>query len=134
MRTEIQKERLHNLLRVLNATPEHVLHMQSYTDDDSHCGTAHCLLGWANNDEWFKENSYLQLDEMALSETFGITPSQAEMLFALNVDYRMDPHAIGKAEVVEKLTALIARKRIRAYEAMRMRHPPLAERYKGASD
>jgi len=113
---------LRRLRAVFAKVPAHKVHMR-VINGHSKCGTVHCLLGWAYTDaklvslglDWGSHDIMKNA-----ARTFGLRLDEAKRIF-LNDPARFgsvlitDPHAIDKAQVMDRLDDAIAGKRIKPY-------------------
>jgi hypothetical protein len=119
-----REERLRQLRRVVEAVPDHLLHMRRFTEE-SPCGTAHCALGWAVVDPWFRSQgitSEVHLDGAypfaEAARFFDLTELDTTNLFGGTLDlHEVDPHAVTKAEVLWNIDRLLACLPTRPYRA-----------------
>ena len=130
-------EALRELRRVVEAAPDHQLHMR-VLHEKCECGTAYCALGWTVQDPYFVEKfgdelqrqlgwthttdvDLLDLGFSRLLEItpaiFGISTREADKLFASNIDYYEGPHSVSKAEVLWNIDQLLAGNTTRHYRA-----------------
>lgn len=121
----MDREAILNLRRVVETAPEELLHMRKMTEQAS-CGTAHCALGWARIDPWFKVNKSSMVaftsqgyNSASAAHAFGITEATADLLFAGDASSGIEAHAISKAEVLWNIDHLLDKGFALAYEALR---------------
>lgn len=136
-------EALEQLRRVVEAAPEERLDMRKWCGKSA-CGTTYCAAGWAAIDPWFQRNTDILdtfdvregttrdgvlttlvghrrgagMASKALARIFGIRWREAVFLFGLNLDNDHLPSDVTKAEVLERIDALIAGDDIGPYEAI----------------
>jgi hypothetical protein len=125
-------EALKELRRVAIAAPEDLLHMAVVTEK-APCGTAHCLMGWAMVDPYFRgldgfpkggRDWFTSMVPRA-AKALGLEEIEAHCLFATSphhLTFSLNPHAISKAEVLWNLDELIAGRDAGAYEATQYAH------------
>ncbi len=124
------------LRRVCESIPDDLLHMRSL-EEQSPCGTARCLLGWARLDPWLQENSELGTTSAVpswmffnyvyshdLARIFQVSRDDASHLFALDINRDVPEHAVSKSEVLWNLDQLIAGKPALPYCATANRFSP----------
>lgn len=126
-------EALRQLRRVIEAAPEDRLHMRAWSEN-AECGTAYCAAGWAAIDPWFQQHTsiletfrvsphsivytdYAVTAFSRLDEIFRIGIWNSEALFGKGINSSLGPHSVTKAEVLQRIDALIAGGDIEPYAA-----------------
>jgi hypothetical protein len=110
-------EALRELRRVAEAAPDDLFHMH-VVSEKAPCGTAHCLMGWAMIDPYFRalpnfprrEGDWFLRMVPKAAKALGLNSEEAHLLFASGLAIGSDPHDIGKGEVLWNLDQLIAGK------------------------
>lgn len=124
-----RQPRLKRLRTIIEAAPQHLLHMNTIKEDAG-CGTAYCALGWAamdkgfrraglvirKNGDWYRHQYDVHITSgEPIHDFFGITEEEANNLFALGAMAYDDPHRIKKRSVLSRIDRLLAGKPIRPY-------------------
>jgi hypothetical protein len=121
MGTKRNIKALKRLRAVFRKVPAHQVHMKAIFHHAS-CGTVGCLWGHGRRDPVLRAMPGFTYDFSEVHEFLGLTERQCEELFLSSwirpsvLDALLaDPHAISKAQVMDRLDSAIAGKPIKPY-------------------
>lgn len=110
---------LRRLREVFKKVPADNVHMH-VIEEETKCGTAHCLFGWGRQDEKLRAMGMsVWLHEAG--PFFGLTYQEHNALFfddhplSMLKVFKHNPHTITKRQVMSRLDAAIAGKPIKPY-------------------